>query len=369
MSAERDALEVVHVAESIRGGIATHLIHLLPLQRERYGHERIAVVAPDDQLQDLGDPRGVQVVGFRSSRNRVVSAWRARRKLIELMGNTPARIVHLHSTFAGASCRVMRIASLKHARLIYCAHGWAFLRDSRSRWLMRVIERELAHAADAIVCVSEDEHREAIRIGIPGAKLITIPNGLPDMSPASAAGENPCAPRDLRLLFIGRTDRQKGLDILLSALPLLRRRVRLDVYGGAVLCDANLGDPPGNAIFHGWQAPDVIAKALAACDAVVTPSRWEAFGFVALEAMRAGKPVIATRVGGLKDLVVHGETGYIIRPNDAHELAQTLERLDWESLRKMGEAAREVFLESFQIDVLEPQLAAIYEAQAENANG
>lgn len=84
-----------------------------------------------------------------------------------------------------------------------------------------------------------------------------------------------------------------------------------------------------------------------ACDLVVIPSRWEDFGYVALEAMRAEKPVLASNVGGLKDIVVDGQTGYLFAPEEAQTLAKLLKKARQMDLSAMGRRGRAVFMEKF----------------------
>jgi glycosyltransferase involved in cell wall biosynthesis len=76
----------------------------------------------------------------------------------------------------------------------------------------------------------------------------------------------------------------------------------------------------------GWQPRDVIRREMQECDLVVLPSRWEGFGLVAAEAMRAGRAVVATRVGGLAELVVDGRTGALCAPRSAHKLTAAIRR-------------------------------------------
>ena len=84
---------------------------------------------------------------------------------------------------------------------------------------------------------------------------------------------------------------------------------------------------------------------MAASDVIVMPSRGECFGRVTLEAMSLGRPLVASRVGGLQDAVVDGETGLLVPVGDAHALAEALASLarDPERLKRMGEAARARF--------------------------
>jgi glycosyltransferase involved in cell wall biosynthesis len=253
-------------------------------------------------------------------------------------------IVHAHSTFAGVTARL--IGPLLGARVVYCPHGWAMDREQRgvaSRFVA-AIEKRLSSLSDAIVAISLHERQTGLNIGIKPDKLVMIANGLRP-SPPPFPPESWEDPR-LKVLFVGRLDRQKGVDILLEAVRPLQKEVTLRIVG-----DVIVGGQPdacatlSNVSCCGWLKPAAVASQMSACDVVVVPSRWEGFGYVALEAMRLGKPVLASRVGGLKDIVVQGETGYLFEPGNSRALSSLLVRKG--SLSAMGQRGRAVFLERF----------------------
>lgn len=143
------------------------------------------------------------------------------------------------------------------------------------------------------------------------------------------------------ILMTGRAeDPLKGLAILRAAGEKLAAQ-RRDFQIWATMPE----DAPQCRWFRaiGWRAHDTLPSLYAACDLAVAPSVWdEPFGMTAVEAMACGRPVIAARVGGLKECVVHGETGLLFDRGDAEELAAALARLlDDAGLRtRMGAAGR-----------------------------
>jgi glycosyltransferase involved in cell wall biosynthesis len=116
----------------------------------------------------------------------------------------------------------------------------------------------------------------------------------------------------------------------------------------------------------GWLPPAEIEAFYRSADVVVVPSRWEGFGLIAVEAMRAELPVIASRVGGLPEIVVDGETGVLIPPADKGALVRALRDLSDEKLAAMGRAGRQRFLRYFTLDRVHRQIAELY-ASAEAA--
>ena len=353
-----DSMRIVHVAETIKGGIATYLRNVLPLQSARYGRENIRVLVPASQEGELAGA-GVAVHSFSQHRSRPVTALAAAWKLrAQLTAFRPA-IVHIHSSFAGLTCRPVLHWAPHHPRVVYCPHGWAFTRVGGAARIAEWIEQRLSRLCDAIVCVSDAERSAALAAGLSSAHLRMILNGLPDYDRSPIAGPSAGAP--LRLLFAGRFDRAKGFDVLVAALKRLQRPVQVDAFGESVLGENAVSEIPGSIRLRGWQPFSAMAPFLQRCDAVVMPSRWEGLPMSAIEAMRAGKAVIASRVGGLRELVEEGVTGLLVPPDDPVVLAETLERIQRHQLIAMGAMGRKRFLEKFRVETCEAQLAALYE--------
>lgn len=167
-----------------------------------------------------------------------------------------------------------------------------------------------------------------------------------------------------RLGIVGRLVGQKGHDVLLEALPLLGELDwTLTVAGDGALADelrerARRLGVDGRCRFLGEVR--AVAAVYAALDLVVIPSRYEGFCFVAAEAALAGRPVVASRVSSLPEVVVDGETGVLVPPEDPPALAAAiLERArDPEGSRAMGEAGRRRARERFDPATLVGELEA-----------
>ena len=152
------------------------------------------------------------------------------------------------------------------------------------------------------------------------------------------------------LLCLGRLAEEKGLDLALAAFALLRDRfphARLVIAGdGPVRGEleqqaAELG--LNEAVhFAGWIAPDEVPALINTATLVVMPSRREAFGLVALQAALMARPVVAARVGGLPEIVAHGETGWLVEKEDSSALAETIADLlaHYDTAVQMGRSAR-----------------------------
>jgi glycosyltransferase involved in cell wall biosynthesis len=201
---------------------------------------------------------------------------------------------------------------------------------ARAPW--RWLGRRAALRARAVVAISRavEAHLRAT-LDLPEGKVRRIPYGIdvPAVPPAGGAefrsthgipAEAPLA------VAIARLTRQKGLDTLLEALRLSAiPGLRLALVGRgeeeaslrALAAARGIGD---RVVFAGFVADP--SAAFAAADAVVLPSRWEGFGLAALEAMAAGRPVIASEAGALPEVL--GETGLLVPPGDAKAWAAAL---------------------------------------------
>jgi glycosyltransferase involved in cell wall biosynthesis len=361
-------MKIVHAAENIKGGVGAYLRDLLVAQRDSFGAGVVVALVPESQREMLGTPEGVEIVTFNDSGARFVNACRLAWRMRQVVSRTQPRVVHLHSTFAGAALRPLMRLIASATTVIYCAHGWAFDRDSSlvSRLAAMLLERVLARWCDAVVCISDYELRAAERIGIPPSKLHLVSNGIPHDAPCVADNGNWPDERR-RVLFVGRFDRQKGTDVLLAALAELQDSTFCYLVGDAVLGDTSLASLPANAQTTGWLSPGEIEAFYRSADVVVVPSRWEGFGLIAVEAMRAELPVIATRVGGLPEIVVDGETGVLMPPADKDALVRALRDLSDERLAAMGRSGRQRFLRHFTIDRVHRQIAALYESAGQQA--
>lgn len=223
--------------------------------------------------------------------------------------------------------------------------------------LYRFIERQLALSSDAIVNVSHNEASLAHRAGIRARLSRLICNGVTEGSwRPLRKGRRP-----KNLLFVGRYDRQKGLDILLAAMEKLTPLgFTLTTIGGPVIGKPDVLSIPRSVKDLGWQNPEAVSAAMAAADIIVMPSRWEGLSLVAIEAMRAGRPIVASSVGGLAELVEDGKTGVLFVPGSPDALAQAVIKIAALDLSTMGREARTHFEARFTAKRMFREIDALY---------
>ncbi len=354
-------MKILHVAESIRGGCGTYLNELVPMLMEDLGADGVRVIAPDRHAAQL--PRVARGI-IRTFRRpgRVLGLFFLAPKLMATVREFRPDLIHAHSTFAGAVVRLLSIFSPHFPPIVYCPHGWVFdtARSAKTRSVLQAAERLLSHFSAAIVSISDAERQAGEAAGIQRHKMTVIYNGLRAEPPAGTAAqwETPA----IKVLFVGRLDRQKGVDVLIEAARTLEDTLNVRIVGEAVVRKGAKPEDSQNISYLGWLDEEGITAQMRACDLVAMPSRWEGFGLVALEAMRLGKQVIASSVGGLKEVVIDGVTGRLVAPDDPKALRAALLRDSPQERMRMGQAGRKRFLVCYNADRTHAQLKSLYRA-------
>ena len=245
--------------------------------------------------------------------------------------------------------------------------------ETRFRWLKAPFQILLGlitvRAADLVLAPSEAtaaELRRDYRVGEVGV-IPNVTGGL-EIAPAGEVEGPPGY-----LLFVGRLRIRKGVEVLLEAL----RELRLEIPG-AVLRIAGDGEHRaaleraaaalGPAVaFLGTRDASQVRTLLRCAAALVVPSIYEGMPLVVLEAMEAGVPVVASAVSGIPEVVVDGETGWLVPPEDPEALAHALEEVltDPEEARRRGEAGRRRVAERYRPAVAAASWRAAIERSSE----
>ncbi len=270
-------------------------------------------------------------------------------------------LIHTHYWLSGRAGMIL-------SREWDCPHFTTFHTLAKTKLRARAGEREpllredietlVMSDADKIVVSTDEEREDVIRLyGAPERKIETVPAGV-DLSVFSPVDQR-AARRDLGieeenvLLYVGRIEPLKGIDVLLRAAPLMEcsEDLRLLVVGGSPGSDAELDRLKSLAselgiddsvTFTGSVAQSELPTYYSAADAFVLPSHAESFGLAALEAMACGTPAVVSRVGGLKTFIDSGVSGYLVPWRCPESFAQRLDVLVASpDLRDaMGRAAR-----------------------------
>jgi glycosyltransferase involved in cell wall biosynthesis len=205
-----------------------------------------------------------------------------------------------------------------------------------------------------------------------GPEIVVVPTMVPDHLPALAQSTpRPTflPPEDGYLMFVGALGPHKGVDVLLEARRQMRNRPPL-VLIGTPRADIPRIDDPDVIVARNVPSAQVMASWMRASAAVV-PSVWaEPMGQVAIEAMLVGRAVVASDVGGLRDVVERGATGLLVGPGDPGALAAALDSLldDPEVRHRMGETGR-LRARQFEVSAVAPRIVEVYEDVLQRRGG
>jgi len=215
--------------------------------------------------------------------------------------------------------------------------------------------------ANSDAVIEEVERGHGIRLD--RAKLGVVPHGFG--APVAPGNHRPESDRTVEVLFVGRLERRKGIDLLLDAVPVLlasSAAVRFTIVG-----DDSIPGPHGRGYRQEFETshPDLVKRGAvrflgkvsderldqcyAECDIFVAPSRYESFGLILVEAMRHGKAVVACDIGGMREVVTNDETGLLVRPEDTEALAAAIGALaaNKELRTRLGQRALETYMTTF----------------------
>jgi glycosyltransferase involved in cell wall biosynthesis len=310
---------------------------------------------------------GVSLLPLRRRSRWQVWAWRS---LYEYLRERRIDVVHSHKF--GSNAWGAAIGRLARVPVVVAhEHSWAFEGDR----VRRLVDSHfIARLADCVIAVSSEDRRRMIEIeGMDPKKVVVIPTGIAAASPAKP-------PRDVRAELgigpdrpvigaVGGLRPEKSLGTLLEATRRLADdfpRLRVLFCGDGeergrleeLAADLGVGDA---AVFLGWRAdvPDVVA----ALDVAVCCSTREGSPLSVLEYMDGGKPVVASDVGGIPDLIEDGDSGLLVPPGEPVALAGALARLlrDAELRDRLGRRGKERRELSFGLETVVGQIEDLYE--------
>ncbi|MBB4372558.1 glycosyltransferase involved in cell wall biosynthesis [Bradyrhizobium sp. cir1] len=355
-------LKVLHVAETVRGGIATYLNELHPHQCASFGRGNVNYVVPSDHRSDLVNIEDDAVTTFPREGRNALGLFRMLSATMRAVRQLRPDIIHLHSSFAGLVVRPVLWLTYRRSRIVYCPHGWAFGRETGrlSREVTKFTELVLSKFTHRIVCISESERTDAMQVGIAANRLVLVHNGISKQRPVLDQSAAPWRSEKIKVLFIGRLDRQKGYDLLIEAARALRDTLDVRLIGASVVSKFQRSDLPANVSLLGWMNRNQIEAELDQADMVAIPSRWEAFGLVAIEAMRAAKPIIAFRIGALPEIVEDNATGVLCGEVSAEKLTEGFQRATRMDLPAVGRAGYERFARLYDIEQTHRTLSQVY---------
>ncbi len=361
-------MRVVHIIKIVlTAGAERHLLRLLPgLQAHGVDVRLIVLVQPNKPMNDfmaLADEAGISAERMTIHSHADVSLVpRLARRLCQLQPD----IVHTHLLHADLYGSIAtQFAGVR--TVIISRHN-----DNAFRYKLpsRIVNNLLWRLSSGGIAISHALRQFCINIeGAAPDKITTVHYGL-DMQGFAAprAGEPGWEQSVVTIGTASRLIEQKGLRYAIQAFAQLAPdypNVQLLIAGDGVLraeleaqvASLNLND---RVRFLGWQQD--ITRVMAGYDVFLMPSLWEGFGLALLEAMALSRPVVATHVSAIPEIVQDGETGILVPPRDADALAVELRRLldDPERRKRMGAAGRARVAEHFSEEKMISETLAVY---------
>jgi glycosyltransferase involved in cell wall biosynthesis len=342
--------------------------HLGPDPRDGGGMPAVVAGLVQSPLADLHDLQVIPTHQRGSLRLRLLVFAKALLALAVFCLRRGDRVVHLHTTVRGSMYRktiCAMVAKALRAPVVLQVHvgepELELFRERVDRVSLAAFRWAFAHA-DRVLSVGAASARE-VEQHYAARDVEVLPNAAP--APVDGPVPEPAPAGQARLLYIGGFhDPVKGGEVLLDALPAILRAhpwVRVTIAGPGEP-PARLASVNGSAQWLGWLDADAKARALREADIFLLPSTSEGLPVALLEAMAYGKPIVATRVGGIPDVLADGSEGLLVAPGDVGALAGAVGELvgDPGRARALGRAAKERVAE-LGPDTIAKRLDVVYQ--------
>ncbi len=389
-------IKILHIiTRQDKGGSAENtLLTVLGLNKENYdvtlvkGATLESVMSYEERSANEMDLKkasdcGVKIITISELVRRIspLNDLKAFIKLISIIKNGRYQIVHTHTSKAGILgrwaawlCRTPIIVHTPHGHIFYGYYG------RLKTGIFIIIERITAFITDRIITLTEREKQEHIAFKIASSqKFITIHSGVETKRFLEITPEDTKRIKKefnikedcLVVGTVGRLVEVKGHKYLIQAAHKILKRIQnyrsikfIIVGDGPLMADlkreANLLGISESVIFTGWR--NDVPAVMSVFDIFVLPSLNEGMGKVLIEAMLLKKPIIASRAGGIPDLIKDGENGIIIKPSSPDELTDAIIALlkSEDKRKKMGDNGR-IIAESYGDKAMVEKLEGVYE--------
>jgi glycosyltransferase involved in cell wall biosynthesis len=368
----------IHTLPVISGSGLNTFLSMRGLNKGVY--ETALACAPGGKLIPLVRSQSMRVITFKNLVQPLhpVKDALAVINLTLFMKKNPYHIVHTHNSKAGFVGRLSaKLAGVPV--IVHTVHGFSFhdKEPTWRQWLFRNAERLASHWCDCMIFISQPLVDWALKERIANhKKIVKIYSGieLDRFTPVTeeetkrlrekwGLGE-----RDAVVGIVSKLWDGKGHALLIEAFREIRqkkREAKLLMVGEGYLLKSlrelvdkyKLNDA---VVFTGFQAE--VAQIIATFDVAVLPSLFEGMGRVVVEAMAMEKPVVASRVGGIPDLVEHGVNGYLVSPGDVKELEHAVFKLlnDPSLARRMGKEGRRKISNQFSAATMADSIDRVY---------
>jgi len=309
----------------------------------------------------------------------------------EVLNDIQPDVVHVHNLYPLLSPSILAPCHEKHVPIVMTCHNyrlicpigthyrnghvcelcvggkeyWCLLKNCRNNFIesgayfvRNAVARKSEYYSKFIATMivpSKFSKKRLVESGFDGSRITTLPHMISEKEKIPHCGD------ESYVAFAGRICPEKGIQTLLNAARSFRHPIRL--AGDYSDVPDFVTSAPSNVEFLGFLGQESLDDFYRGARFLIMPSVClEVFGLSAGEAMSHGLPVIASRIGGLAEVVDDGVTGFLVRPGDANELAEKMKLL-WENrelCESMGRAGREKTLVEFSEDIYFERLMEIY---------
>lgn len=323
-----DKIKIVHIAQAEGAGV-TEYIKMLAERIELKRYECVLIGSTYyERERSYFEERGWTLYTICMIREiKPIQDIQSMIKLRKLLKKLNPQIIHIHSSKAGILGRIAALGM--GSKVIYNAHGWAFNMkvSKKKQWVYSKAEKLLSCTTDKIINISVDEYKTALAEGISEKKMIVIKNAIEIDSikdyDKKSIFEELNIPEEAYVIGIcGRIAEQKSPEIFIEVCSKMMETIPkayfLMIGEGELRKDtmalAQVKGIEDRLRITGWtNEPNQYISIL---DVALLTSKWEGFGLVLLQYMLYKKPVIASNVGGIPEIVRDGVTGYLVDWND-----------------------------------------------------
>lgn len=376
---------VAHIiTRLIIGGAQENTLLTVEDQIRDYG-DRVALITgpglgPEGSLEERAHRSGAEMHVLPQFRRNIhpVRDWSSYRDLIAILRRLKPDLVHTHASKAGilgrwaaAKAGIPAVHTIHGASFHYGQSPWA-------SWLYRKLERNAARSTARFISVADAMTDQYVAAGIaPRDRFVTISSGFnvdpfltPPRDPATVRAELGLRPEHIVIGKIARLFHLKGHESLITAAGAVAAQVpnvRFLLVGDGILraefeqkiAAAGL---TGHFVFTGLVPPGTIPELIHAMDIVVHTSLWEGLARVLPQGLIAGKPVISYDIDGAREVVIPGETGYLLPPRSIEPLSEAMIALatDAETRARFGATGRARFAEQFRHQTMTRRIREVY---------
>lgn len=355
-------MKILHVAETIKGGVASVINELL-LDQSLRGCD-LRVLVPENQaeyINSLGN-----IVFYKKTGRNIFSFILLAFFFLKNIFIFKPDIVHIHSSFAGFICRFfLFFIPFKKMKVIYCPHSFSFMMKTSffKKKIYSLIEIMMLPVTDKVICVGVEEYNSAIKFGLSPHKLIIINNGvriLEYFDKKEFLKDN-----IVNFIFVGRFDFQKGYDLLIEAIKNTNKlNAKFTIVGDFVHDESYENLELDNVFFTGWIGRDELLSYYYDSDFLLMPSRWEGLPMVALEAFSTGLPILSSNCSGIDELVEDDFNGYKFKNEDVNDFISKIEflckNINFIKINKLSRNARMTYLDKFTVEKMNEKTFELY---------